>query len=263
MTFQFDWFTLVFAFIIIFYLILGIAKGVGHLFMNHIMAYIIILVSLVLAAMIGPVIGSVTGLGNLFKPNIQALLESASSVFETSNPGREIVAEAIKASDYAALTAVGIPAFIGPFFLAVILPNIPVEATTTPISEYIAETLITVVFIFVAFLIFNTVLGIIHEIIKSKSKKKQKKEKEEGIYKKPNGFSRFLGAVVGAFVGFITIYITLWFFKAFLLPIDQLNSYFNYIWALDDPTIFTIGKWLYTNNPVNSFLLWIFKLFNI
>lgn len=263
MTFAFDWFSIIFLIIIIFYMILGIAKGVGHMLLNFVSTFFVVIGSLILGCLLGPIIGSVTGLQSFFVPNMKAFFESASSIFATNNPGRELVAQAVMANDYGALTAVGIPGFVGPLLLAALLPNIPVEATEIPVSQYAAETVLSIIFALVAFLIFYTIFGIIFEIIKGKRRKKQKKDKEEGIYKKPNGFGRFLGAIFGIFVGFVMVFFILWIFKIFLFQIEQIRQFFSFIWSLDDASTITIGKWLYMNNPFSSVLLWIFKLFNI
>lgn len=263
MTFVFDWFSILFAIIIIFYLIMGIAKGAGYIIFNVFLAFVILLASLITARFLGPFVGTVTGLRGFFTDGVIDTLEKMNSLFSTSNPGRDLVAGAIKSNNYAALEGAGIPALIGPLLLAILLPNIPVEATSTPVSAYAAEAILNAIFTFVAFLIVYIVLSVIYEVFKSKARKKQKKEREEGIYKKPNALSRIVGAAFGAFAGFVMVFFILWIFRITLLQVTNLRVFFAFIWKLDEPGVMTIGKWLYTNNPFSNVLLWVFRLFNI
>lgn len=263
MTFQFDWFSIVFAIILVFYVILGIAKGFGHMFLNFVLAVIFFVASLVLASLFGQIIGNAIGLNSLLGTPIQSFLDGMSEVFQINNPGRELVAQAISSNDYSALTNLQIPAFLGPLFLALVLPNIPTYATETPISQYITESFVSAIAVLATFVVIYMALSVIHEIIKARIRKKQRKARKEGIYKKPNFVSRILGAVLGFVVAAVTIYFILWIFKVLLMQVEQIRALFTNFWALDNSNVMTIGKFLYTNNPFNDALIWIFSLFGI
>lgn len=262
MEFQFEALSIIFIVIILLYAFLGLKKGVGYMLLYLGAPIIILFASIIFAQPLARTLAGTSSVHDfIYKPIYERLI-GLSTYFKEENPGRELLASVLTSGNYEAVLGMGVPDYLAPIVTALILASIPVQATTKMIGEYVCEGATFAILYIVSAVILYVIFSIVLRIIKSINAKKKRKAKKEGFDVKPNVLSRIVGLALGVGVSALSIFFIAYVLELLFMPNEQLRLFLNTTWHLDDPNIMTIGKWIMTNNPLKSFLLDLFQIFN-
>lgn len=259
MPFEFDVLSIVFAFITILYLIMGLRKGFLNMLLYAVMPIFLLVAALVIGQFASKLVVELTPLKSLLVEPFENTIMGLSPYFAEENPGREVLTSVLSSNNYDAIVGSGIPAFVAPILTALILAAVPEAASTTKIGAYVADGAASAVIFILCVIIVYIILSLILRIFKTMLVKREKKIKEEKKKVKINFFSRIIGMGFGLFVSIVTICVISYVLELLFLPDPQLHAFLNAILGLDDPNKITIGKLIMQNNPLISILLKIFQ----